>query len=171
MGDFVPVALLEVQHGLPVALEAVTFDGFHAGHSGVGSLPEGFSCVHVGDVDLHGGDGNGFQGVQNGHGGMGIGGGVDDDAVHLAVCPLDFVHNVPLVVGLVLLHFQTLGAGGFIQQAQKVGESVFTVDTRLPDAQHVQVGAVDDQNFHMGSSMIDKMAATVSSAVPSLLTA
>ena len=102
---------------------------------------------------------------------MGIGGGVDDDAVHLAVCPLDFVNKVTLVVGLVLLHFQTLGAGGFIQQAQKVGESVFTVDTRLPDAKHIQVGAVDDQNFHMGSSMIDKMAATVSSAVPSLLTA
>ena len=102
---------------------------------------------------------------------MGIGGGVDDDTVHLAVSPLNFVHNVPFVVGLVLLHFQTLGAGGFVQQAQKVGESVFTVDTRLPDAKHIQVGAVDDQNFHMGSSMIDKMAATVSSAVPSLLTA
>ena len=102
---------------------------------------------------------------------MGIGGGVDDDAVHLAVSPLDFIHKVTLVIGLVLFHLQALGAGGFIQQPQKIGEGVFTVDTRLPDAQHVQVGAVDDQNFHMGSSMIDKMAATVSSAEPSLLTA
>ena len=79
---------------------------------------------------------------------MGIGGGVDDDAVHLAVCPLDFVHKVTLVIGLVLFHLQALGAGSFIQQAQKVGEGVFTVDTRLPDAKHIQVGAVDDQNFH-----------------------
>ena len=102
---------------------------------------------------------------------MGIGGGVDDDTVYLAVSPLDFVNNVPFVVGLVLLHLQTLGAGGFVQQPQKIGKGVFAVDTRLPDAQHVQVGAVDDQNFHMGSSMIDKMAVTVSSAVPSLLTA
>ena len=62
---------------------------------------------------------------------MGIGGGVDDDAVHLAVCPLDFVHNVPFVVGLVLLHFQILGAGGFVQQPQKIGEGAFTVDTRF----------------------------------------
>ena len=102
---------------------------------------------------------------------MGISGGVDDDAVHLAVCPLDFVYNVPLVVGLVLLHLQTLGAGGFVQQPQKIGKGAFAVDTRLPDTQHVQVGTVDDQNFHMGSSMIDKIAATVSPAVPSLLTA
>ena len=102
---------------------------------------------------------------------MGIGGGVDDDAVHLAVSPLDFVHKVTFVVGLVLLHFQTLGAGGFVQQPQKIGEGIFAVDARLPDAKHIQVGAVDDQNFHMGSSMIDKMAATVSSAEPSLLTA
>ena len=33
MGDFLTVALLEIQHGLPVALEAVTFDGLQAGQA------------------------------------------------------------------------------------------------------------------------------------------
>ena len=59
----------------------------------------------------------------------------------------------------------------YLKYLKQINNQPRTVDARFAAAQEVQIGAVDDQNFHMGSSMIDKIAATVSSAVPSLLTA
>ena len=51
-------------------------------------------------MDLDGGDGDGFESVQNGHAGVRVGGRVDDDAVDLAVGLLDLVDDAALVVGL-----------------------------------------------------------------------
>ena len=50
----------QIFHGLPVAQEAVALDGFAAGKTGVGDLPEGLSGVHIGDVHLHSGDTHGL---------------------------------------------------------------------------------------------------------------
>ena len=69
------------------------------------------------------------------------------------------------MVGLVLLDIQTLFLRGFIDQSQQVSEGIGAVNARLPDAQHIQVGAVENENFHLSSSII---WARVASSAPSL---
>ena len=64
-------------------------------------MTEFLTAVRVGDVDLYRGNPHGFHGVQKGHAGVGVGGGVDDYAVHLfKIGLLDGVHQCPFMVGL-----------------------------------------------------------------------
>lgn len=51
-------------------------------------------------MDLDGGDGDGFEGVQDCHTRVRVGSRVDDDAVDLAVGLLDLVDDAALVVRL-----------------------------------------------------------------------
>ena len=127
----------QIHNGFPVALQAMALDGFAAGHTGVGNLPEGLPGIHIGDMHLHSRKGNGLQSIQNGHRSMGIGGRIDHNAVCLAVGPLNFVHQISLVVALVLLHFNAQLLGGLLQQMQKIGKAAAAVDPRLPDPQHI----------------------------------
>ena len=135
--------LLQVQNSLSVALQAQAHEGLDAGHPGVGHLAEVLPLGHIGDVDLHGGQGDRLQGVQDGHAGVGIGGGVDDDAVLLPISLLDLVHNGPLVVGLEDLHVDALLGAGVLHQLHQGGVVGLAVEVGLPNAQHVQVGAVN----------------------------
>ena len=69
---------------------------------------------------------------------MGISGGVDNDAVVDPVGGLDGVHQSPFVVGLELgdlsPHFPP--------------RLLLSIDPRLPDPQHIEIGPVQNQNFH-----------------------
>ena len=145
-------------------------DGFAAGQTGVGNLPEGFPGIHIGDVNLHSRNADSLQGVQNGNGGVGVGCGIDDNAVYLPVSPLDFIHQISLVVGLVLLNLNAQLPGGVFQQVEKVYEGAFSIDSRFPNPQHIEIRAVDNQNFHFVSSRISRICPAVSSAAPSLHT-
>ena len=53
---FSAVVIFEICNRLAVAIQALALDGFHAGHPGIGNLPERLSGVHLGDVNLHSGD-------------------------------------------------------------------------------------------------------------------
>ena len=102
----------------------------------------------IGDVNFHCREPNSFQCIQNGNGCMGVGGGIDDDTVKFAVGLLNFIHQAAFVIGLVLLDFQTLRCCGSVQQGQQVGIGIGTVDSRFPDPQHIDIGAVEYKNFH-----------------------
>ena len=99
-------------------------------------------------MDFHRGNADRLEGVQQGDAGMGIGAGIDDDAVLLSVSLLDGVHQVPFMVGLVQgdAGAQFLRVG--FDEAAKIGIGCFAVDFRFPDTEHVQVGAVDDKDVH-----------------------
>ena len=94
---------------MPVAVNALTLDGFLAGHACVGNLPERLSRGNIRDMHFHCGDAHSLQCVQNGHGGMGVGSGIDDDTIDLAVAFLNLVHKAAFMVGLVLLDFNVYG--------------------------------------------------------------
>ena len=83
-----------------VALQALAGDGGEAGQARVAYLAEVLARLHGADVDLDGGDGDGLEGVEDGHARVRVGGRVDDDAVDLAVGLLDLVDDAALVVGL-----------------------------------------------------------------------
>ena len=113
-------------------------------------------------MDLHGRDGHGLQCIQNGYAGVSVGGGVDDDAVIDAVGRLDGVHNGPLVVGLDETDLDIASGADEGQQGLII---LAAVDGRLPQAQQIQIGPVDDQKLHSSASL---MVCTVTSSAPSL---
>ena len=77
---------------------------------------------------------------------MRVGGGVDDNAVELAIGGLDHVDEVPLVVGLEAAALREARlAGGRAAKAHEVGIGLATVDLGLAHAEHVDVGTVDHQ--------------------------
>ena len=146
----------------------MSLDGLAAGKSGIGDLTEGFTCIHVRDVYLHRRDGNRFQGIQYGNRSMGVGGGIDDDSINSSVSPLDLVHQVTFMIGLILLDFNVQPGCGFIQKPQQIRKGALSVDTRFPNAEHIDVRAVDDQNLHGVPSRILRIAVIVCESVPLL---
>ena len=136
----------------------------HAGGGGDGDGPEGFPPVDVADVYLIGGDVHRLQRVQNGVAVVSVSSGVDDDGVVNAVGSVDLVDDGPLVVGL-----ETAGrgaAGGSVVPDQGTQSiiALAAVDPRLPLAQQVQVGTVDDEEVHgsVTSIQITVISATAS---------
>ena len=132
-----------------VALEAFAGDGGKAGQARVAYLAEVLARLDGTDVDLDGGDGYGLEGVQDRHARVRVGRRVDDDALDLAVCLLDLVDDAALVVGLEDLYLvETLGGAGLLADLDQAVVVVAAVDARLANAEHVEVGSVDDESFH-----------------------
>ena len=132
-----------------VALEAFAGDGGEAGQARVAHLAEVLAGLDGTDMDLDGRDGDGLEGVQDRHARVRVGGRVDDDAVDLAVGLLDLVDDTALVVGLEDLDLvEALGGAGFLADLDQAVIVVVAVDARLANAEHVEVGAVDDECFH-----------------------
>ena len=99
------VVIFQKENGFTVALQAFAHNGLDTGHAGIGHLPEGLPLAHIGDMHFHGGKTHCFQSIQNGDGGMGIGGGVDDDAVKPAVGCLNLINDCAFVIGLKVVYF------------------------------------------------------------------
>lgn len=100
-------------------------------------------------MDLNGGDGDGFESVQDGHAGVRVSGRVDDDAVDLAVGLLDLVDDTALVVGLKDFDIvKTLCGTRLLANLDQAVVVIATVDARLANAEHVEVGTVDNECFH-----------------------
>ena len=126
-------------------------------------MAELLPLVDVGDVDLHTGHVHRLQRVQNGHAVMGIGAGIHHDALIYPVGLLDGVHDGPFVVGLEAVHLHPVFPAEGFQVLAERGIAVFSIDSRLPLAQQIQVGAVDDQILHPYNT--SRMARTVWSGV------
>ena len=100
-------------------------------------------------MNLDGRDGDGFERVQDGHARMRVGGRVDDDAVDLAVGLLDLVDDAALVVRLEDLDLvEALCGARFLADLDQAAVVVAAIDARLANAEHVEVGSVDDECFH-----------------------
>ena len=147
------ISLAEKVQGFQIALQPVAPDGAHAGGTNVGDMAELLPAVRVGDMDLHGGDAHGLHRIQQRNAGVGVSGGVDDDAVYLVkVSLLDGVHQGALMVGLEKTHFHAQLVRFLTDHLLQVGVGGPAVDLRLADAQHVHVGAVNHQNVHKNPS-------------------
>ena len=132
-----------------VALQALAGDGGKASQARIAYLAEVLARLDGADVNLDGGDGDGFEGVQDGHARVRVGSRVDDNAVDLAVGFLDLVDNAALVVGLEDLDLvKALRGSRLLADLDQAVVVVVAVDARLANAEHVEVGAVDDECFH-----------------------
>ena len=81
---------------------------------------------------------------------MGVGAGVDDNGVVHPVGGVDLVDDGPLVVGLEAAGGGAAGGGVAPDEFTQGLIGLIAVDARLPFAQQVQVGAVDDEKVHDG---------------------
>ena len=102
-------------------------------------------------MHLDGGEPHGFQGVEDGDGGVGVGGGVQDDGVGGAVGALDLGDDVSFAVGLKEGDLDAEIGGGALDAADEGGVIRFAVEVGLANAEHVDVRTVDDRNFHRTS--------------------
>ena len=141
--------LLQQLQRVGVALEAFAGDGGEAGQAGVAYLAEVLAGLHGADVDLHCGDGDGLEGVEDRHARVRVGRRVDDDTVDLSVRLLDFIDDAAFVVGLEDLDLvKALRGSGLLADLDQAVVVVAAIDARLANAEHVEVGAVDDECFH-----------------------
>lgn len=132
-----------------VAHHAFARNGGETGQACITYLAEVLSRLDGADVDLNGGDGDGFEGVEDRHAGVRVGSRVDDDAVDLAVGLLDLVDDAALVVRLEDLDLvKALRGACLLADLDQAVVVVAAVDARLANAEHVEVGAVDDECFH-----------------------
>ena len=91
---------------------------------------------------------------------MGIGPGIDDDTVIHPVSGLYFVNERPFVVALADIHPDVQGGGIGRKLPAQVVVAAGTVDARLPLSQQVQVGAVENENVHVCSSLHRRTASS-----------
>ena len=141
--------LFQQLQGMGVALEAFAGDGGEAGQACIAYLAEVLARLYGADVDLDGRDGDGLECVEDRDARVRVGRRVDDDAVDVAVSLLDLVDDTALVVGLEDLDFvKALRGACFLADLDQAVVVVATVDARLANAEHVEVGAVDDECFH-----------------------
>ena len=90
--------LLQQLQRVGIPLQALAGDGGEAGQARIAHLTEVLARLDGANVDLNGGDGDGFEGIENRHARVRVGRRVDDDAVDLAVGLLDLVDDAALVV-------------------------------------------------------------------------
>ena len=132
----------------------MAFDGLRAGGTDIADFPEFITGIRIGDVDFHRGKSHCLQRVQNGDAGMGIGTGIDHNAVGFAVRLLDGIHQIPFMIGLVQGDINPQLSGMFLNETAKICIGGFAVDLRFTDAQHVKVWSVNNKNVH-GSTCLN----------------
>ena len=122
--------------------------------------PPGLAAPRVGQVELHDGSVEGGQRVMQRPAVVGEGAGVDDDGGGPAPGPVDDVHQVALVIGLLMFDPQAVtpglrGGGGHV-----ILERGGPVDIRFPIAEQVEVGA-GEQDHERARSGHDPSCARV----------
>ena len=123
-------------------------------------LSERLAGVDVGQVHFHERQIHRHQGIAQGDAGVGVGTRVDDDGVHcLDRRLLDAVHQGAFVVGLEAGQAVTKDHRLAGQRRLDGGEALVAVNPRLPVAEQVEIGTVDQQQVAQGSvTRFTKMA-------------
>ena len=113
-------------------------------------MAERFALVDVADVYLHHRDGgNGPDGIVECDGSVGIGTSVEDDTVAtFAPCLLQTVDEGSFVVRLKTVNLNSLRCIPVAQTLQHSFQAFAAVDAGLSLPEHVEVGAVDDDELH-----------------------
>ena len=105
-----------------------------------------FPFCDVGDMHLNDGDADGADAVGQGDGGVGVASGVHHHGVVLSVSLLQFVDQQAFVVGLEIGDFVLWKT--FAELGQVIVKGNVTIDFGLAFAEEVEVGAVEDEDFH-----------------------
>src|SRR3990167_7265830 len=134
--------------GVTVAVGAATADNCLGQVAEVGAVPEGFSCVRVGHVDLDEGNPAGGQRIAQRHRGVGECRRIDQHEVgaigHGRLDPID-----ELVLGVGLEGFQGVAAvfGTLDQAGVDFRQGDAPIDIGLAHAEQIEIGSMQDKDF------------------------
>ncbi len=133
--------------GEAVGVEAEAADDTLAGCRDEGMVAELFTLMDIGDVHLDDGALQRADAVVESHRRMGIGSGIEHDAVVTEAHLLHLVDELALDIALVIVD----GDVGILcpQLRQILVEGGRAVDARLTGAEEVQIGTIDDLDFHI----------------------
>ena len=95
------ISLYEKLDGEAISFKAKAADAACAFGGDVGVLSEIFSCEDVGDVDFYGWDVNCGNSICEGDAGVGVGSGIDDDAIGLSFALVEVVDKFSFYIALV----------------------------------------------------------------------
>ena len=135
-------------NGQTVAIETEATDDTEAGTRNHGLVAELLTLVDVGDVNLDDGTLQRADAVLQGNTGMSIGPGIQHDTVAVTeACRRHLIDERPLDSTLIVVYLD-VGVTR-LQSRQKIKERLLPVDARLTSTQHIQVGTIDNQYFHL----------------------
>ena len=97
----------------------------------------------------HGRRGDGGDSVTQGHTGMRIGAGVEEHRAHFAHGCVKAINEFAFVITLKKLHGHAERLRVFAQLLLDVGKASSAIDTCFASAEHIEVGAIQDEySFH-----------------------
>ena len=109
-------------------------------------MAELFTSVNVADVHLYGRNGNGTQGIMDSDAGVGVCACIEHNAITLETTFLNLVDESTLRVALKVVYLVLRVTGPeFFKVA---AEGLSSIDARFPDAEQIEVRAVDDLDEH-----------------------
>ena len=139
--------------GEAITLEAQAQDGPTADGGKQGGVAELLAGRDIGDMNLDNGGGDGCNGIAQGNRTMGIASAIEHHAIVVAGGLLQRVDQLPFVVGLEVVD---LVVGQRSTQLGKVClEGEASVDGALALPLQIEVGAVQDQNFHIETRLTE----------------
>ena len=134
-------------YGQSVAVHTETADDTEAGRGEPGVVAEVLALVHIGDMHLDDGCGDSTDAVVQGDTGVGIGTGIEHDAVVSESHLLHLVDEFSLHIALIVVY---LHAGIALPQLFETSlKGVAAIDARFAFAQQVEVGTVDNLYLHL----------------------
>jgi len=98
-------------------------------------LAEGLSFIDIGNVHFNDRRINSSNRISDGDGGVGVGPGIENDAVVTEAHFVELINNLPFVITLEILEVSFLEHAP--QMEQGILKGVFTVDLRLPLPQQI----------------------------------
>ena len=106
--------------------------------------PSRFGFFYLGNVNLNGRNLHRLDRIEKCDACMGIGTGIDYDSVYFSICFLDFIHKISLMVGLTAYGLDLTSLRMLPNQLQKRLIALRTVQRRLADPKHIEVGPVQN---------------------------
>ena len=138
---------LQRLNGQAVAVETEAADDALATRADEALVAELLALVHVADMYLDGRCLHCLQGIEQGHAGMGVGSGVEHDAVEVKPHLVYLVDETSLVIALVVAY---LDVGIALLKLLEVAfEALVTIDAGFSFAQQVEIRTVNNLYFHL----------------------
>ena len=146
--------------GFEIPRSAVTADGSDASGANIADATEFLAGVYVRNMHLNRGDPGGFEGIKERDAGVGVGTGIQDDAVNsLKKALVDTIDERALVIALHTLDGNTLFLRVVFNGLDEGIIGLVSVDARLTNTEQIEVGTVQNVDLHRESSF--KIALTV----------
>lgn len=154
----------------PVAQGPKTTNHANGPVSQQGPLPKALPPMDVAQVNLHEGERRGQQRVPQGDGSVGVGSGIDQDAINLlGDCRLNAVHQSPLMVALDALETDAPLLSPGHQLSVNLYQGGPSINTGLTGSQQIQVGSMENQDLHNSGEAVPTLTAPMAPLPPDML--